>query len=459
MATRLTFADLFCGIGGFHQALKPHADLIFACDKDKDCREMYNKNFDNIPHGDIVEAKELVLPHDILTAGFPCQPFSKSGSQLGFLDKIRGTLFEDIMDIVRQHHPSVVILENVRNFETHDDGRTYGIVKGALISAGYQVKECILSPHHFGIAQNRERIFIVALHKNKVPDYFNFKFPDPKAGKYDVEMLKDGSLNRCDEEKYRITAEQKSVFAHWSKLVKAVLSNGKKLPSPTWSMEFERTYSLDGKFPLADRTNKQLCDELKKDGIKVKETWEREDLIAKYPPYIRSIKEKIPPWKKRFILNNREFWNENKKLVPKNWLKKTAEFPETYQKLEWHVGAHAKSIEHYDIMKWMIHLRPSGIRVSKLDHIPALVAISQIPIIGPWGRKLTPREAATAQSFGIDYKLSENDSIAYKQLGNSVNVDVVQAVLIEILKLNITPANNSLQSQEVIKTTHEDFVR
>ena len=118
-----------------------------------------------------------------------------------------------------------------------------------------------------------------------------------------------------------------------------------------------------------------------------------------------------------------------------------------------------KNADDYDIMKWMIHLRPSGIRVSKLDHIPALVAISQIPIIGPWGRKLTPREAANAQSFDPEYKLSKTDSIAYKQLGNSVNVDVVRRILSEILKLNISPADDIVSANKTVKAKHEDFVQ
>ena len=456
---RLRFVDLFCGIGGFHQALSTHADLVHACDIDADCREIYFKNFDHYPGVDIRNGKENVPHHDILTAGFPCQPFSKSGSQLGFLDKIRGTLFEDIMDIVRGNKPSVIILENVRNFETHDEGRTLAIVRGALDSEGYDVKECILSPHQFGIPQIRQRIFIVALHRRKVSNYYDFKFPEPTNEAYTVESLRESLHGDEELDKYKITEEQMAVFAHWSKLVKAVLSNGKKLPSPTWSMEFGRTYSLEGHFPLTDRTNKEPCDELRKDKKKVNESMPKENLIALYPPYIRSVKQNIPPWKKRFIENNRNFWNENRGLVSKDWLKKTRTFKDTYQKLEWHVGDAVKDDKDYDIMKWMIHLRPSGIRVSKLDHIPALVAISQIPIIGPWGRKLIPREAANAQSFDPGYKLSKTDSIAYKQLGNSVNVDVVRRILSEILKLNICPVNDTISYDKTINAKHKDFVQ
>ena len=108
-------------------------------------------------------------------------------------------------------------------------------------------------------------------------------------------------------------------------------------------------------------------------------------------------------------------------------------------------------------MKWMIHLRPSGIRVSKLDHIPALVAIAQIPIIGPWGRRITPREAANAQSFNADFKLHQTDSVAYKQLGNSVNVDVVRAIIKEIMKLGINEEKIDTPDVKLVMEKHIDF--
>jgi len=456
---RLRFVDLFCGIGGFHQALTTHADCVLACDIDENCRKVYQENFGIIPGNDIRIVKENVVDHDILTAGFPCQPFSKSGNQLGFLDKIRGTLFEDIMDIVRSKKPSVIILENVRNFESHDEGRTLAIVKGSLDEEGYYVREQILSPHQFGIPQIRQRIFIVALRKENVQDYEKFKFPEITNQDYNIDSIKCSDLSSGEEKLYAITNKQKRIFKHWNILIKAVLSKNKKFPAPTWAMEFDREYELDGKFPLTERTQQELFDELSKEQLVVEENLSKEELIAYYPPYIRTIKGSIPKWKRRFIKNNRKFWKENKNLVPKDWLAKTRSFEDTYQKLEWHVGKNAKTVNDYDIFKWMIHLRPSGIRVSKLNHIPALVAISQIPIIGPWGRKLTPREAANAQSFNHDFKLDENISVSYKQLGNSVNVDLVRLIFMEILKLNIKTRFNNTHSSQLKKQSHVDFIQ
>ena len=193
------------------------------------------------------------------------------------------------------------------------------IVRGAL-DQGYDVKECILSPYQFGIPQIRQRIFIVALHRERY-QIIMISNPEPTNEAYIAESLRESLHGDEELDKYKITEEQMAVFAHWSKLVKAVLSNG-ETPSPTWSMEFGRTYSLEGHFPLTDRTNKEPCDELRKDKKKVNGML-KENLIALYPPYIRFVKQNIPPWKKRFIENNRNFWNENRGLVSKDWLKKT----------------------------------------------------------------------------------------------------------------------------------------
>ena len=324
---------------------------------------------------------------------------------------------------------------------------------------GYYVREQILSPHQFGIPQIRQRIFIVALRKENVQNYEKFKFPEITNEDYNVDSLKCSDLSHREEKLYAITDEQRRIFKHWNILTKAVLSENKKFPSPTWAMEFDREYELEGKFPLNKRTQQELFEELSKEQLVVDENLSKEELIAYYPPYIRTINRSIPKWKKRFIQNNRNFWKENKNLVPKNWLAKTRTFEDTYQKLEWHVGKEAKTEEDYDILKWMIHLRPSGIRVSKLNHIPALVAISQIPIIGPWGRRITPREAANAQSFNPNFKLHEHIAVSYKQLGNSVNVDIVRLIFMEILKLNIKPKSNNKHIFDLEKQKHADFIQ
>ena len=135
----LRFLDLFAGLGGFHCAL---ADLghecVFASEIDDELRDLYCRNFRMESAGDTRAIDPAKIPsHDVLCAGFPCQPFSKAGYQLGWEDEVRGTLFGNVTEILREHRPKYVILENVGNFERHDHGNTWLIVKSALATLDY----------------------------------------------------------------------------------------------------------------------------------------------------------------------------------------------------------------------------------------------------------------------------------------------------------------------------------
>lgn len=174
-----TFIDLFAGIGGFHQALSSFgANCVFASEWDKNASETYEANYQIKPHGDITKIDEVNIPkHDILCAGFPCQAFSISGKQKGFEDA-RGTLFFDIARIVNYHKPKLLFLENVKNFAKHDNGNTLQVVLKTLDDLGYRVHHKVLNASHFGLPQNRQRIYIVGFRKDLFLD--NFKFPLPK---------------------------------------------------------------------------------------------------------------------------------------------------------------------------------------------------------------------------------------------------------------------------------------
>ena len=183
----LKFIDLFAGIGGFHQALTTFgAKCVFASEWDKHAAETYYKNYGIEPFGDITKINEKDIPrHDVLCAGFPCQAFSISGKQKGFNDS-RGTLFFDIARIAKYHKPKLIFLENVRNFEKHDNGNTLKVVLKTLNSLGYSVKYKVLNASNYGLPQNRQRIYFVCFKKDIVID--EFKFPKPtneKVSLYD----------------------------------------------------------------------------------------------------------------------------------------------------------------------------------------------------------------------------------------------------------------------------------
>ena len=164
----MKFIDLFCGIGGFHQALTNLGyKCVYACDIDPKCRETYFENYGIKPEGDIRSINIKKIPKfDILTSGFPCQTFSKAGNQRGF-DDDRGLLFFSICKIVKYHKPKYLILENVKNIATHDKGNTWNVIKKNIKKLGYYTYDTplILNAMQFGIPQNRERAIILCKRK------------------------------------------------------------------------------------------------------------------------------------------------------------------------------------------------------------------------------------------------------------------------------------------------------
>ena len=159
------FIDLFCGVGGIRMGmdLQPNFHCVFSSDINEECQRTYYVNYGDMPAGDIMQVDENVdIPeHDILCAGFPCQPFSICGLQQGFEDT-RGTLFFEICRIIRAKHPQVVFLENVKHLAHHDHGRTLKVIINTLEDLGYNVSWKVLNAVDFGVPQNRERIIIIA---------------------------------------------------------------------------------------------------------------------------------------------------------------------------------------------------------------------------------------------------------------------------------------------------------
>ncbi len=173
-----TFIDLFAGIGGFRIALESLGmECVYTSEWDKFAQLTYSENFKEVPDGDITKVAEEDIPnHDVICAGFPCQSFSVSGKQKGFEDT-RGTLFFDIVRIVKHHKPKVLFLENVKNFERHDNGRTIQVVSRTLEKHGYNIFFKVLNSSHFSVPTRRERIYIVGFRNDL--EIRNFEFPKP----------------------------------------------------------------------------------------------------------------------------------------------------------------------------------------------------------------------------------------------------------------------------------------
>jgi len=198
---KFTFIDLFAGIGGIRIAYqKVGGKCVFSSEYNKYAKVTYEANFGEVPFGDITKIDENQIPeHDILLAGFPCQPFSLAGVSKknslgrnhGFLDETQGTLFFDIARIINEKKPKAFMLENVKNLVSHDNGRTFKIILTKLYELGYSVHYKVLDGKHF-VPQHRERIIIVGFNKNIFNGEENFKFPKlPKTKHMIREILEE----------------------------------------------------------------------------------------------------------------------------------------------------------------------------------------------------------------------------------------------------------------------------
>ena len=168
--------DLFAGIGGIRLGFAAFGcENVFTSEIDRDAQAMYQANFGEQPWGDITQIDPADIPdHDILLAGFPCQPFSVIGNMQGFADT-RGTLFFNIEEILKTKQPYAFLLENVKQLYTHDRGRTLSIILDKLKTLGYFTHHTILNALDFNLPQKRERVIIVGFREN-----INFNFPQPQ---------------------------------------------------------------------------------------------------------------------------------------------------------------------------------------------------------------------------------------------------------------------------------------
>jgi len=201
--SKFKFIDLFAGIGGIRTAFEDiGGQCVFSSEWDIACQKTYQNNFGEIPAGDIRKIKNKEIPdHDILVAGFPCQPFSIAGvskklslgKKHGFEDKEQGNLFFEIARILKAKTPKAFLLENVKNLKSHDNGNTYRTISGTLDKLGYHVFNEVIDAKHF-VPQHRERVFIVGFRKDLYPDII-FTFPSPPSKKIKVSDILDKNVS------------------------------------------------------------------------------------------------------------------------------------------------------------------------------------------------------------------------------------------------------------------------
>lgn len=430
----MRFVDLFAGMGGFHRALSSLGhECIFASEIDDELRQLYKKNFPEtraFVYGDIREFKSKIPKHDILCAGFPCQPFSKSGYQNGRRDRTRGTLFHEIIEILATHKPSFVLLENVGNFERHNKGRTWRVVQESLRELEYDVRGTVhvrshghglISPHHFGYPHTRERFFIVACLDKLLND------PFPKGDRRRLTTLRDivqpkSALTTADREETALTSQQSECIEHWNQLLKRLPASIEVPSFPIWGDEIGALYPFETKTPHATPLRK-LRRLVRGNGIPHHPR--KRDVLSLLPSYARTPERRFPDWKVDFIRQNRDWFSAIDSYFPPAWVSRLKNFPPSLRKLEWNCKG-----EERDLWRHVLQFRPSGLRAKRYSSSPALVAMttSQIPILGPQRRFLTRIEALRLQDFPDSHRLPRSRTRAFAALGNAVHVGLVTRI-------------------------------
>lgn len=401
-----TFVDLFAGIGGFHAALGALGGrCVYAVEKDPDAAAVYQTNWRTPALGDIVadtEGRMEVPDHDVLAAGFPCQPFSKSGFQRG-MDEARGTLFWNICEVLRVRRPTVVLLENVRNIAGPRHAHEWRVIIRSLRDLGYRVasEPLVFSPHLLppergGRPQVRERVFILATYVGVEAAHDDVALsvvPGPVDGWNPMDWSLADHLPLQDHAEVAhvpgltLTSPEERWIDAWNDFVLSLRESGvRRLPGfPVWADELVHESEL-----------------------------------------------RIPPgtaeWKAAFLRKNAAFYTAHQEVV-QPWLERwnhLRDFPPSRRKLEWQ-AQDAPSLE-----STVMHLRPSGLRAKRQTYVPALVAITQTSILGDRRRRLSPREAARLQGLPEWFDFgAQRSPMTYKQLGNGVNVGAAYHVFRE----------------------------
>ena len=322
---------------------------------------------------------------DIICAGFPCQPFSNGGKKKAF-DDDRGLLFDEIMWIAKVKKPRFMFLENVKNILKVSNGEVLEYIRNKIHQYGYNLQIFQISPHNYGVPQQRERVYFVCV-RNDIYNNNDIILKPYSGFKMDFKNIlqKQSDIN----DKYYLKGDILKVLEAWDEMIK-VFNVNEKISPTILIHDYYKNYSNEEFEKLAD--------------------W-RKDYMTKNKPLINKYKQQFTEWYNKYseLLNKREI----------------------YGKLEWQVG---QIKENDSIFNYFIQIRQSGIRVRKPQYFPTLVAISQIPIYGKEKRYITPRECARLQSFPESYIIHKDDRKSYKHFGNSVNVDNVYNVISSTLK-------------------------
>lgn len=427
MGMRFQFVDLFAGIGGFHGALAGMGGrALLAAESDKFARAVYERNWSINDFPERVEEVARAAHHlddfEVLTAGFPCQPFSKSGLQMG-MEETRGTLFWSILKVLEKKRPPYVLLENVRNLAGPRHRHEWRVIVRSLRDLGYLVSDepTIFSPHLLppemgGTPQFRERIFITGVHVGKrrawnlsdAPALVdNTPIPgwSPRNWRVRSFLRKAIPSASIDRWRWRLSDDEIRAIDIWDSLVQQLRSHDAHIPGfPLWADAFEAN-------PRVSR--------------------------------------EMPDWKVDFLTKNSHFYLQNQKILDK-WLARSGvrDLNASRRKLEW------QARDHESLWETLFHFRPSGIRARPATYVPALVALAQTSVIGAEKRRISPMEAAVLQGFPVAFDFgAQADAKSYQQLGNAVAIGAVRFIFSRLMDLSDLELGESLSVKNRVRAS------
>ena len=386
----MKYIELFSGIGSFTQAIEridSNAECAFAADINEACANVYKLNYGIESLCDLTAKSEKEIPdHGFCFFSPLCQAFSKGGKRLGF-EEARGTLIFEVFRILKEKKPKYILMENVRNIVGHDNGNTIKVIIEALYELGYKTPKTplILSPHHFGIPQLRERAFLPGIY-----DLENTSIPLD----FDMGQLKSKEENNIfqvideteDDDSLKVREEDLVTMKVWDDFYHNIKQ--KVIGFPVWADYFKECVDTRG----------------------------------------------FPSGKLEFVRKNQELYRNNKKEIDQ-WAKRWQvyeQFTPTQKKFEWQCGTRISSV-----FDGLIQFRPSGMRVKLPTVAPALVAMVQTSVIGKFQRKMSLKECLRLQDFPDNFNFG-NQSLheSYKQLGNSICVKVLEKVARKLIEID-----------------------
>lgn len=405
------FIDLFAGLGGFHTGLsRLGGKCVFAAELDVNLRNLYLKNYGIMPEGDIRAVDENHVPdHEVLCAGFPCQPFSKAGKKKGAECPESGKLIDDVLRIIRKKRPLYVMLENVPDILKVQGGLFWEYIENSLINEGYIVQYRVYTPQDFGIPQKRKRIFVVA----SKHDNMCFNWPQPSKIPLSVSAI----IEKKPSKVRKLETSKEEALELWSEFIKTTKEYS---TLPILAPEFGATYPFN--ISISDPSfARQFKGAFGKDMSFIEDI---NDIIECLPRYAKENVGKVSSRLAEAIQASREIYIRHPDFLD-TWKLHLQVFPLSWQKLEWQGDRNG-----LDIWDHLIQFRASGIRIIRPTSAPSLVAMSttQTPIIGSLKRYMSIREAAALQSLDKLEYLPETDSKAYKALGNAVNAHIIHEI-------------------------------